>query len=268
MISPIEKNNVRVTGRGKRPIMFAHGYGCDQHMWRHVAPAFEDGYQVILFDHVGSGESAPHAYDAQRYSSLHQYAKDVVDICRSVTDQPVIFVGHSVSAMIGILASIKSPETFSSLVLIGPSPCYINSDGYAGGFERKDIEVLLSFLDENHLGWAHAMAPAIMGNEERPHLSNELKESFCRMDPEIAKQFARVTFLSDNRMDLKRVKTPTLIMQCSEDRIAPESVGEYVHQQIAGSELARLRATGHCPNLSAPEETTEVLRAYLSSTLR
>jgi sigma-B regulation protein RsbQ len=243
--------------------MFAHGFGCDQNMWRYVAPAFEDRFQTILFDHVGAGGSDLKAYDAKKYSTLDGYADDVVEIGKELGLKDAVFVGHSVSAMIGLLASLKAPGMFKSLIMVGPSPRYINDGEYIGGFEQPQISELLSFLAENHMGWSAAMAPVIMGNAERPQLGEELTNSFCRTDPEIAKQFASVTFNSDNRADLEKVKIPTLILQCSEDVIAPLAVGEFVHKHIPNSELVILNATGHCPNLSAPEEVISAMRGFV-----
>jgi sigma-B regulation protein RsbQ len=244
-------------------MLFAHGFGCDQNMWRYVAPAFEDEYRIVLFDHVGAGQSDLSAYNKTRYSSLQGYATDVLEICRELDLREVVFVGHSVSSAIGILAAIEEPERFEALVLVGPSPCYINDGDYVGGFTREDIEGLLESLDSNYLGWSSAMAPVIMGNPDRPELGTELTNSFCRTDPEIARQFARVTFLSDNRADLAKVKVRSLVLQCSEDAIAPQCVGEYVHRNLSGSELVFLKATGHCPNLSAPEETITAIKGFL-----
>ena len=258
----LSRNNVRTSGSG-RPIMFAHGFGCDQNMWRFVAPAFSDAHRVILFDHVGAGGSDLSAYDRRKYGSLDGYATDVLEICGALDLTDVVFVGHSVSAMIGVLAARREPQRFGALILIGPSPRYIDEDGYVGGFSRADLEGLLGSLDSNYLGWSSAIAPAIMGNPDRPELSTELTNSFCRTDPEIAAQFARVTFFSDNRDDLGAITVPTLILQCSDDIIAPAAVGEYVHRAIASSRLVYLRATGHCPNLSAPEETTAAIRDFL-----
>jgi sigma-B regulation protein RsbQ len=263
-VSALTRNNVHVTGRaGGPPMLFAHGFGCDQNMWRFVAPAFEDDHRVVLFDHVGAGGSELAAYDAQRYASLDGYADDVLEICRELDLRDVIFVGHSVSAMIGVLAARREPDRFARLVLVGPSPRYIDDGDYVGGFSAEDIEGLLESLESNYLGWSGAMAPVIMGRPDRPELGEELTNSFCRTDPEIASAFARVTFLSDNRADLAQVRTPTLVLQCSDDVIAPDAVGEFVHRAVPGSELVRLRATGHCPNLSAPEETVAAIRAYL-----
>lgn len=255
--------NVKISGRGRRPMLFAHGFGCDQNMWRYVAPAFEDDYMVVLFDHIGAGGSDLSAYHAAKYSTLDGYADDVLEICRALGLERVVFVGHSVSAMIGILASIKMPELFSNLILVGPSPRYINDESYVGGFSQPQINELLEFLDSNHMGWSEAMAPVIMGNPGRPELGQELTNSFCRTDPEIAKRFAQATFLSDNRDDLGRVSTPSLILQCSQDVIAPVEVGHYVHEHLKDSELTILEATGHCPNLSAPAETIAAIKAYL-----
>jgi sigma-B regulation protein RsbQ len=261
-----QRNAVTLTGNPLGPPMvFAHGYGCDQNMWRFVAPAFAETHRLVLFDHVGNGKSDLSAYSDDRYSALEGYAADVLDIIHEHDLHDVIFVGHSVSAMIGILAAVREPERFAKLVLIGPSPRYINApaEEYVGGFARADIEALLDSLDSNYLGWSSQMAPVIMGNPDRPELGEELTNSFCRTDPEIAKKWARVTFLSDNRDDLLRLRTPALILQCSDDVIAPSFVGDYVHKHTAGSTLVRLNATGHCPNLSAPEETVDAIKAWL-----
>lgn len=261
----LERNNVVVGGRPDgQPIVFAHGFGCDQEMWRFVAPAFEDRHKTVLFDHVGSGSSDLKSYDPDRYSSLDGYATDLLEIVETLDLNGVIFVGHSVSSMIGVLAANRAPERFAHLVLVGPSPSYINQDGYFGGFDRSDIEDLLESLDSNYLGWSTEMAPAIMGNQERPELGEELTNSFCRTDPDIARHFAHVTFTSDNREDLERLTVPALVLQCSEDVIAPREVGTYVAERIPQSELVVMEATGHCPNLSAPEETIAAIKSYLS----
>ena len=264
-MSILKRNNVKISGTGQQAMMFAHGFGCDQNMWRFVAPAFEDEYKVILFDHVGAGRSDLSAYNRTKYSTLRGYADDVLEICRELDVTGGIFVGHSVSAMIGVLAAIKEPERFEKLVLVGPSPCYINDHDYVGGFAREDIEALLDSLESNYLGWSRTMAPAIMGNPDRPELGEELTNSFCRTDPEIANHFARVTFLSDNRADLPKLKTEALILQCSNDVIAPEAVGQYVHRVLDNSRLVVMQATGHCPNLSAPDETIAAMRTFLQS---
>ncbi len=258
------RNNVKVSGRGTQPMLFAHGFGCDQNMWRYITPAFEDDYRVILFDYVGAGKSDLAAYNADRYSNLNGYAEDVLEICQALDLKDVIFVGHSVSSMIGVLAANKAPERFAHLILVGPSPRYINDEGYVGGFERADIEELLDTMDKNYIGWANFLAPAIMKNPERPELGEELTESFCSTDPVVARQFAQATFFSDNRRDAGEVTTPTLVLQCSEDLIAPLEVGTYLHEAIQGSTLRVLKATGHCPHMSAPEETIAVIQDYLS----
>jgi sigma-B regulation protein RsbQ len=244
-------------------MLFAHGFGCDQTMWEPVANNFKEDFRVVLFDYIGHGRSDLSAYSADRYSSLHGYADDVVEIGRALQLRGAVFVGHSVSAMIGALASLKAPGMFSELVMVGPSPRYIDDEGYRGGFSRGQVDELLEFLAENHLGWSAAMAPAIMGNSERPDLSSRLENSFCSTDPEIARDFARVTFLSDNRSDLAAVQARTLVLQCSDDIIAPVAVGEYVHGALPRSEFRMLRATGHCPNLSAPDEVTAAIREFV-----
>ncbi|MGO4167622.1 alpha/beta fold hydrolase [Novosphingobium sp. YAF33] len=262
MSQVFDRQNARISGSGARTMLFAHGFGCDQNMWRFVAPAFEDDYRVLLFDHIGFGGSDLSAYD-QRHRELSGYADDVIALARAAGVENGIFVGHSVSAMIGIIAAQRAPELFDTLVLVGPSPRYIDDGDYVGGFAEHQIAELLEFLDSNHLGWSQAMAPTIMGNPDRPELGQELTDSFCRTDPAIAKQFARTTFLSDNREDLANVKARTLILQCRDDVIAPLSVGEFVHDAIPGSELVILEATGHCPNLSAPEETIAAIKSFL-----
>jgi len=262
-LTAFQRHNVTLAGTGATSMVFAHGFGCDQNMWRFVAPAFEDQYRTVLFDHVGAGRSDLTAYDPEKYASLDGYADDVVTLCREAGVEHGVFVGHSVSAMIGVLAVNKAPDLFDRLILIGPSPRYINDGDYFGGFTEPQIAELLDFLDSNHLGWSQAMAPIIMGNPDRPELGEELTNSFCRTDPDIAKRFARVTFLSDNRADLSHIKVPVLILQCSDDVIAPTSVGEYVHSNIPNSKLVTLDAVGHCPNLSAPNETIAAMRAFL-----
>ena len=257
------RNNVQISGHGKRAMMFAHGFGCDQAMWRFVAPAFEHSFRTILFDHVGAGGSDLSAYSPAKYSDLTSYADDIVDIGQELHLRDAVFVGHSVAAMMGILASLRDPGLFSKLVLVAPSPRYIDDGDYRGGFSTAQIEELLDVLADNHMGWSGTMAPVIMGNADRPELAAELTESFCRTDPAIARSFARVTFMADNRTDLSHVCVPTLILQCSDDVIAPPQVGEYIHQHILGSELVRLRATGHCPNLSAPQETIAAIKAFV-----
>jgi sigma-B regulation protein RsbQ len=263
-VSVLARNNVQVFGPpDARPIVFAHGFGCDQNMWRFVAPEFEADHRVVLFDYVGGGGSDLDAYDPERYATLQGYADDVVEIARELDLIDAVFVGHSVSSMIGVLAAAREPERLTKLVMVGPSPRYIDDEGYTGGFTREDIDELLESMNANFLGWSSAMAPAIMGNADRPELGEELTESFCRTDPDIAARFARATFMSDNRADLATVSVPTLVLQCSDDVIAPTVVGEYVHGQIEGSVFVQLEATGHCPNLSAPRETIDAIRAFI-----
>ncbi|WP_286279297.1 alpha/beta fold hydrolase [Naasia aerilata] len=245
-------------------MLFAHGFGCSQEMWRTVTPHFEDDHRVILFDAVGAGRSDLTAYDAGKYDSLDGYADDVLGIVEALDLHDVVFVGHSVSAMVGVLAANRAPERFAALILVGPSPRYIDEPGYTGGFSQTDIDGLLDALDANYLGWSSTMAPVIVGNADRPELGEELTSSFCSTDPAIASQFARVTFLSDNRRDLAAVTTPTLVLQCSEDPIAPLPVGHYVHEHIPGSLLVVLRATGHCPNMSDPDELAREIRSFLA----
>lgn len=247
-------------------MVFAHGFGCDQHMWRWVSSAFENDFRVVLFDYVGSGKSDRRAYSAERYGSLGGYAQDLLDVCAALEVKDAVFVGHSVSGMIGALASIREPERFSDLIMVCPSPRYINdAPNYVGGFERAEIEGLLDMMEQNYLGWASFLAPVVMKNADRPELAQELEDSFCSTDPKTARLFAEVTFFSDNRADLPRVKTPSLIIQCSDDAIAPVDVGEYLFQHLAGSSLRIIAATGHCPHLSHPEETVAVIQEYLAA---
>ena len=262
----LKRNNVTVSGSGSQPMVFAHGFGCDQNMWRMVAPAFEDEYRVVLFDYVGSGKSDLAAYDPERYGRLEGYVQDVLDVCHALDIRDAVLVGHSVSSIVAVLAANREPDRFSHLVLVGPSPRYINdAPDYVGGFERSDIEGLLEMMDKNYVGWANFLAPAIMKNADRPELGEELTASFCSTDPVIARRFAEATFFADNREDLPHVRVPSLILQCSDDMIAPREVGEYVHRQMPGSTLHLLEATGHCPHMSHPEETIRAIKAYLDS---
>jgi sigma-B regulation protein RsbQ len=259
------RNNVHVTGDGAATMFFAHGFGCDQNMWRLLAPIYAKRYRIVLFDLVGSGASDLGAYDPKKYASLHGYADDVVEIVREFSVGPALFVGHSVSAMIGMLANLKAPSAFAAQIMIGPSPCYINDGDYVGGFGRDDIESLLETLESNYLGWSSNMAPAIMGAPDQPALGAELTNSFCRTDPEIAKQFARVTFLSDHRAELPLLTTPTLIVQCNDDIIAPISVGEYMQRQLPHSTLRIIDNVGHCPHLSSPSQCTQATDDFLAA---
>jgi sigma-B regulation protein RsbQ len=259
------RHNVTVVGRPDgRVVVLAHGFGCDQNMWRLVVPRLAEEFRVVLFDHVGSGRADPAAWSEERYSALHGYADDVIGICRELDLRDVVLVGHSVSAMIAVLAAVREPEQFRGLVLLTPSPRYIDDGDYRGGFSESDIAELLESLESNYLGWSAAMAPVIMGNSDRPELGKELTNSFCRTDPEMARVFARATFLSDNRGDLPRVRVPTLVLDCSQDAIAPREVGAFVHAAVPGSRLVTLDATGHCPQLSAPGATGDAIAEFVS----
>lgn len=263
----ITRNNINVFGQGKQTMLFAHGFGCDQNMWRFVTKAFEKDYKIVLFDYVGSGKSDINSYSVERYSHLNGYVQDVIEICRELSLKDVIFLGHSVSSMIGILASIQDPELFSHLLLVCPSPCYINSPpDYVGGFQKQDIEDMLDIMDKNYIGWANFLAPMVMKNEDQPELTQELATSFCSTDPLIASIFAKTTFFSDNRSDLPQVTIPSLILQCAEDAIAPAEVGYYLHRHLYQSTLKLMKATGHCPHLSHPQETIDLIKDYLNFT--
>ncbi|MGN6525642.1 MAG: alpha/beta fold hydrolase [Burkholderiaceae bacterium] len=257
------RNNVQVGGDGPVTLMFAHGFGCDQNMWRLLTPTFAPRFRTVLFDHVGSGGSDLSAYDRAKYDTLQGYADDVNELLDEYVPGPVVFVGHSVSAMIGMLADLARPGRIVGHVMVGPSPCYVNDGDYVGGFERSDIDELLATHESNNLGWSSTMAPAIMGAPDRPALGQELTNSFCRTDPEIAKHFARVTFLSDHRADLPRLATPSLILQCSEDLIAPRAVGEYMHRVLPRSTLRIIENVGHCPHLSAPSASADAMEDFL-----
>ena len=245
-------------------MIFAHGYGCDQNMWRLLTPAFEERYRIILYDLVGSGRSDLTAYERGKYATLQGHARDLLEIASEFGGGPCVFVGHSVSAMIGVLAGLEEPQRFSAHVMIGPSPCYINDGDYVGGFTRDDINSLLDTLDSNYLGWASAIAPTIMGAPDRPELGQELTNSFCRTDPEISKHFARVTFTSDNRRDISKLRSPSLILQSTDDIIAPPVVGEYMHRAMPNSTLRYIENIGHCPHLSAPVAITEAMSTFLA----
>ncbi len=259
----IKKNNVTILGTGNKIMFFVHGYGCDQNMWRFITPHFKNTYKIVLIDLVGTGKSDESAYDYDKYNSLEGHADDIINICDALNLEDVCMVAHSVSAMIATLAAVKRPTLFKKLIMIGPSPRYINDADYFGGFSEKDIEELLETLDSNYLGWSSAMAPVIMGNLDRPELAAELETSFCQNNPEIASHFAKVTFLADNRSDLKKLAIDTLIIQSEEDAIASLEVGQFVHKNIANSKLVILESTGHCPHMSAPNKTIEAMKNYL-----
>ncbi|MEV6624384.1 alpha/beta hydrolase [Amycolatopsis sp. NPDC051106] len=264
-VSMRTRNNVVETGRQDGPVLLlAHGFGCDQNLWRLVVPALAEQYRVVLFDHTGAGRSDLSAWTPERYGTLDGYADDVLALCHELDLTDVVLVGHSVSAMIAVLAANQEPDRFAKLVLLTPSPCYIDDEDYRGGFSREDIDELLEALESNYLGWSAAMAPVIMGNPDRPELGEELTNSFCRTDPAIARVFARATFLSDNRADLAKVSVPTLVVECAQDAIAPPEVGRFTHENIAGSRLVTLDAIGHCPQLSAPEATVAAITGFVS----
>ena len=263
----LSRNNVRVSGHGQQPMVFAHGFGCDQVMWRFVSPAFEPDFQVVLFDYVGAGHSDLDAYDPQRYATLDGYAADVADICEALDLRDVILVGHSVSSMICLLAAKAMSERISQLVMICPSPRYINDPpDYYGGFERADIEGLLDMIERNQTGWTSQLASMVASHPERPELAGELDASFCAMDPLVARRFAAATFLADNRRDLAECRQPVFILQCTQDIVAPPAVGAYMHRHLANSTLRQLDAFGHCPQLSHPKETVAMMREYLTPT--
>ncbi|MFZ4181924.1 alpha/beta fold hydrolase [Streptomyces sp. R02] len=268
-MSILRRNNVRVTGATTgRPVVLVHGFGCDQNMWRLVEPLLAEDHPLVLFDYVGAGRSDLSAWQEDRYSSLDGYARDLVEVCEELDLRDAVVVGHSVSAMTGVLAAAAAPGRIGALVMVCPSPRYIDEDDYRGGFSADDIDELLESLESNYLGWSAAMAPVIMGNPDRPELGEELTNSFCATDPDIARVFARTTFLSDSRKDLETVTVPTLILECEQDVIAPREVGAYVHAAVKGSDLVTLDAVGHCPQLSAPEATASAIRSFLSSGAR
>lgn len=271
-MSSLKRNNVKVEGSGCDTMVFIHGFGCDQTMWKLVEPEFRRDFKTVCYDLTGCGKSDINRYDFTEYSTLQGHVNDLLRIIGELDLTSVTLVGHSVSAMTGLIASIQaegsapSHPRFRRHVMVGPSPCYINDGDYKGGFERAEIESLLETLDLNYLGWARSMAPAIMGNPERPELAQELAEAFCSNDPAIASHFARVTFYGDNRKDLPSNKLPTLILQCSQDVIAPLTVGEYMHRHMPNSKLVVMEATGHCPQLSAPQEFISCMRNFIEQT--
>lgn len=263
----LARNNVRVSGKDSRPpIVFAHGFGCDQNMWRFITPAFTESHRIVLFDYVGCGRSDLAAFSTGRYGGLEGYADDLLDVCDAVGLEQATLVAHSVSAMIGLIAAIRRPQVFSQLVMVAPSPRYINDPPYVGGFDSPDIDGLLSLMDHNYIGWASYLAPAVMGNPDRPELTKELEESFCSTDPFAGKAFARATFFGDNRADLARASVPSLILQVRQDSIAPMEVGHYMHDKMPLSRLTVLDATGHCPHMSHPELTIRAIRDFMERT--
>ena len=263
MTDIIKRNNVRVIGEGDESILFAHGFGCNQNVWRHLVAAYKHKFKLILFDFVGAGQSDLRAYDSKRYSTLDGYAKDVLEIIETLHLEKIIFVAHSVGCMIGVKAAILQPAYFSKLIFVSPSPYYINDQEYKGGLDKEDLINLLVLMDGNYLGWSSFLAPQVIGNPDRPELGEELTANFCATDPDIAKEFARVTFLSDNRTDLEKLQIESLTLQCLDDILAPLEVGYYIEQKAKNNTLKILKATGHCPHLSAPEETVAAINTYL-----
>jgi sigma-B regulation protein RsbQ len=260
-----KKNNVNIRGNGQQPMLFVHGYGCNQNMWRFLTPEFEKDYKVILIDLVGYGESDIDSFDKVKYSSLKGYASDIIKVCEELELKNITLVGHSVSSMIGLHVSLMAPKLIDQLIMIGPSPCYIDQDNYTGGFSKEDIDDLINTLNSNYLGWSSAITPVIMGNPDKPELTDELKNSFCQTDPEIAEQFAKVTFMGDERKYLDQCSTKTLIIQSQQDIIAPIEVGKFVHDKMKNSELAILDVSGHCPHMSSPKETTKAIKSFLNA---
>jgi sigma-B regulation protein RsbQ len=263
------RNNVHIAGDGPATIVFSHGYGCDQGMWRFLAPALAGRFRVVTYDLVGSGGSDLRAYDRNKYGTLHGYADDLLEIVDLCATGPVVVVGHSVSAMIGLLATIRAPGRFAAQVMVGPSPSFINDDdGYVGGFNRDEMHELLETMEANFLGWAAQVAPMIMGAPNMPDLSQELVRSFGRSDPSIARHFARVTFLADHRADLPKSAVPALILQCSDDLIVPREVGDYLVAHLPESTLQIVGNVGHCPHMSAPTPCSRSIDSFLERVLR
>ena len=257
------RNNVRIIGTGTRTLLFAHGFGCDQNTWLAIIPAFQENYQIILFDYVGAGSSDLSAYDRNRYNSLEGYAQDIVDICGQLHLSEITFIGHSVSSMIGLLALKLQPSIFEKIVFIGPSPRYINEPGYHGGIDQADLEELLEVMDSNYLGWSQMVAPSIMGNADQPQLAEGLVKSFCSTDPAIAKEFARVTFLSDNREDLQHLRIPSLTIQCNDDFLTSYAVAEYINEHTVNNQIIMLESSGHCPHLSDPDGVIKAIKTFI-----
>jgi len=259
----LKRNNVSIIGNSEKVMLFAHGFGCDQNAWKYIKDAFIADYKLVLFDYVGAGQSDLNSYDPKRYATLDGYAIDILEICEALKLEDVVFVGHSVSCMIGVLAAIRQPAIFKKLIFIGPSPCYINKGSYTGGFDQETIDSLFEVMDEDYISWARSLAPTIMANENGPELAQELADSFCSIDPDIAKDFARVTFLSDNRKDLPLVPVESLTIQCTDDIIAPLVVGQYINENTLKNTLTVIKAYGHCLHMSHPAQTIAAIRTYL-----
>lgn len=261
----LKRNNVRILGGGPRTLVLVNGFGCDQSIWNAVAPGLTKHFRVVLFDQMGAGNSDFAAYDSKKYASLDGYTQDLLAICRLLGPGEITLIGHSVGAMICMLAAIEAPWLFRQLLLLCPSPCYTNHPGYHGGFEQADIDSMLAFMETDFVGWADSFAHFIMGTPDRPSLVMEMSHRFCQNDPMIAKQFARVTFTADNRQDLPQVSTPCLLVQCAEDLVAPLEVGTYLLAAIPQATLVTLPISGHCPHVSAPLETLTVLQSFMAA---
>jgi len=260
----IKRNNINISGKGKKPIIFAPGFGCDQTVWKDVLPAFEEDYQVILFDYVGFGGSDISAFNSVKYGKLSGYVQDVLDVCAVLDLKEAIFVGHSVSSMIGLLASNAEQSYFSHLIMIGPSPCYLNDPpDYYGGFEKEDLENLIDMMEKNYIGWANVFSSTLINNAERTDAAKELEDRFCSTDPLIATTFAKACFFTDSRQDITKAKVPSLILQCTEDIIAPKGVGEYLKRNMPNSEITYMNTSSHCPHISDPDETILSIKNYL-----
>lgn len=264
MVNILQRNNVRVVGKGKTQLVFAHGFGCDQNVWRHLVEAFREEYTCILFDYVGAGGSDLSAYSSEKYNSLDGYARDLLEVCEALNLEKPVLIGHSVSCMIGVRADVLQPGYFSQMIFVTPSPSYINDGEYVGGMEKGDLDDLLSMMDTNYLGWSSTIAPLVMGNQDRPELGDELTANFCSTDPNIARDFAKVTFLSDSRKDLSLLSVPSLTLQCSDDMLVPMPIGDFIETTAPDNTRVVLVATGHCPHLSAPQETISAIRNYLA----
>lgn len=270
MTDILKRNHVQIieADQPDAPVLlYAHGFGCNQRMWRQITPAFMGTHRQVLFDYVGSGLSDVSAFDADRYGRLEGYAQDVLEVCDALgITGGVRFVGHSVSASIGLLASIQRPALFDSLVLVGPSPCFLNHPpDYLGGFERQDLEGLLDLMDQNYLGWASYLAPVVAGEPQKDSLAGELNDSFCSTDPMVARVFARATFFSDNRSDLPRVSRPSLILQHDRDALAPRAVGEYLQRHLPQSRMEVMDVTGHCAHMSHPALVVDAMRRFFAA---
>ncbi|WP_334063868.1 alpha/beta fold hydrolase [Alteromonas genovensis] len=260
----IKRNNVRFFGNGEVTLLLAHGFGCDQRMWDHLIPYLENDYKIVLFDYVGCGQSDLSAFDKKRYSQLSGYAKDVEEICDALSLSNVIFIGHSVSSTIGMHAAIERPDLISKLIMICPSPCFLNlPPDYMGGFEKDDLEELINLMDKNYLGWASYFAPLVVGEGHDESVKQEMEDSFCSTDPSYAKPFAKATFFADDRYLMPKLGTPTLILQSQDDSLASVEVGRYMNKAIEHSKLIVLEAKGHCLHMTTPEQVACAIGEFL-----